>query len=574
METKTLFKKRLSQLTIRKIIYSFIKKHTNLNISEEKIDFFNLSLENMIASIIVFKNSSENLGTNKFRRKKWSILIFNFIEENDYLNLFGTNRNRKDISENIYKPEYDFSSFEFDESKNEYTGKNPDDLYINKKIKHLIQQYVYKQLYDKAPYLFTSTYVYSIVGIVNERNIKNFDNYFTYFFDTTYKFNSYDNSFAGDLKNQCISLNPLVEIKNIRDGYNDLKDLVEAYLGQLNFNEITEKNYLDIKSDIDNKTNYIITTGMARTGKTVIAMRILGEYIDSNFIILNKNFYNSLKDIFGAMKERFPANKITYNNYNEDEKFVEMMEHSSILIIDEAQRLNEGHSELIVNKNSKNINIILGDDCQKINYKQDHGIAKIKELIENNNSSYRLHEFKESIGLPINVVNSIKYLIYRNTKIDECSLNKYKINIFKEDEKIKFIEKFNNDESKKHMSTISVDYDSWYTAIEGFERLKKIKSKYFLDQEIVSKYILSPYELISRELDSIYIYLPNMVQFTEEEGIIYSTKKSLNEYLLNQIYVLMTRAKIGCNIYCEDANLYNYFCDKCKLLNNLENKEK
>lgn len=75
--------------------------------------------------------------------------------------------------------------------------------------------------------------------------------------------------------------------------------------------------------------------------------------------------------------------------------------------------------------------------------------------------------------------------------------------------------------------------------------------------------MLTTYELISRELDAIYIYLPNDVS-ANKEGLHY--ERGADEYLRNQIYVLMTRAKGSVWIYCENPSAYQYRSERCEKL--------
>jgi len=82
--------------------------------------------------------------------------------------------------------------------------------------------------------------------------------------------------------------------------------------------------------------------------------------------------------------------------------------------------------------------------------------------------------------------------------------------------------------------------------------------------------MFTPYELISRECRNIYLFLPLGITIKNVAGTprIVDTKKfgdrfyddkSGTNYLLNQIYVLLTRAVRSVNIYCENPKLRDYF---------------
>ena len=72
-----------------------------------------------------------------------------------------------------------------------------------------------------------------------------------------------------------------------------------------------------------------------------------------------------------------------------------------------------------------------------------------------------------------------------------------------------------------------------------------------MNSETVEKYYFSPYEMISRELDSIYIFLRENISPDVIRG-----------YVLTQLYVLMTRATLSLNIYIENKETYKVFKER------------
>ena len=296
--------------------------------------------------------------------------------------------------------------------------------------------------------------------------------------------------------------------------------------------------------DIEKKVNYIITEGTARTGKTVIAMRLLGKYKTSRFIIMNESFYNSLVQIFLIENIKFPYDRvICHTNFK---KMLDWVSNSQILIIDEAQRLNDVQIKQLVNNNNHNINVILGDNLQAINYKSDRGIEKLEKNIIEKKYQYTKYYFDYSIGLASNILYAIKYLIFNEIKFNNQNTNEYAINIFNNEKD--FIDKYKNDSSyKKHMATVYMSNSDYNETITGFERWHANNFKrypYFLNNDVKEKIMITTYELISRELHYII--------------------RNLDLYLLNQIYVLATRAKGEINIYCENSTTYNYLIKRNK----------
>jgi hypothetical protein len=91
------------------------------------------------------------------------------------------------------------------------------------------------------------------------------------------------------------------------------------------------------------------------------------------------------------------------------------------------------------------------------------------------------------------------------------------------------------------------------------------KDKMLIDPKYKSS-IFTPYELISREVRNIYMYLPHFVTIKNNvivdegpEGSRFLDSKNKTNFLLNQLYVLMTRATNKIFIYCENKQLNNFF---------------
>ena len=108
---------------------------------------------------------------------------------------------------------------------------------------------------------------------------------------------------------------------------------------------------------------------------------------------------------------------------------------------------------------------------------------------------------------------------------------------------------------------------------------EKDKNKMLIDPKYKSS-IFTSYELISREVRNIYMYLPKKV--TIQNGVIidqgseggrFLDRTQNTNFLLNQLYVLMTRATNKVFIYCEDKELNIFFKSRLENYLNL-NKDK
>ena len=570
METKELFKNiYMSELEVKNYIAKYFKNFVGYFTKPEEINYKLIRLENLEMYIVILKDDIrridvKNGGSGVLRQRQWSVFVFNFIESDQYVKYFGKNKDKKDIL-SPYK-NGNLSEFFYESGSNIYSGKNPDNIYVNQKIKYLLQNYIFHKLFDEYRYLFLNTYVYSIIGVVNS-NAKQIEekNFWTYYYNTSHNFRQVPNKRVINQKYDINKTSYLIdeieeELSIIEKKYNEMADLINAFTGNLPMNPITSLNYECIKNGVSKGENFIVVEGMARTGKTVIAMRILSDFSAAKLVIMNQHFYKALKESFAVERLPFPSNRIAC--HTEFDKVNQMFESSEILVVDEAQRLSENQIDNIVLKNQNNINLFLGDNLQKINKKYDKGISVIKKKITEKGNYYTQLYFDYSIGLSSNVLYSIKYLLFNNIPLGSQNINNYEINLFNNVND--FTSKYNNDSTfKKHMATIYMGFNDYNTTIEGFSRWHKDKLStyhYYLDKDVKESVMLTTYEVISRELDSIYIYLPETV-YADENGLHYLHEGN-DEYLLNQIYVLMTRAKGCINVFCENISAYNYLCSR------------
>ncbi len=564
METNKLFlNSNISENTIKKNMILFFEKHVGFFVDANKITFKKEVIDGISTYIVILKDdirriSKANGGSGVLRQKQWSIFVFNFINPTEYIKYFGTNSSRKPIVD-PYKLNT-FDNFEYSPQIKIYSGKNPNNLFRNSSINYLLHHFIYSKLRKKYRYLFLNSYVYSVIDVFEEE--KKLANFSVFYYNSNHVFKSVPNS--NKVINQKIDINKTssivsnvqAELEIIEKNYTDMSDLINAYNDDLSLTPITSNNFNNINSDIQNNKHFIITEGTARTGKTIIAMRLLGLYPESRFIIMNELFYNSLINIFKIEGVDFPFDRIIcHTNFN---KMIEWTANSKLLIIDEAQRLSESQMENVI-ENKDNINVLLGDNLQAINIKSDRGISCFENLLTNKRIEYTKYYFDYSIGLASNVLYSIKYLIFNEVPFNNQNINNYDINFYN-DVNV-FVNKYRSDETfRKHMATIYMGCSDYDTTIESFDRMHKNilhRYPYFLDKDIKEKVMITTYELISRELDSVYIYIPKTVT-ANEKGLHYCDTR-YDKFLLNQLYVLFTRAKGEINVYCEDKSTFDYF---------------
>lgn len=586
MLTKDLFVSELDDTIKRKYIEYYFENIVGFDgdVSFEQSDRSNLY------SVLVLKDKigrgDKRIGTGAYRQKPYSVFFFSFIDGIKYVESFGTNGKYRRIlgafDANDFE-NYELTGYVISETKSKLNK-----FYKSKGINYFIQNYIFSDLYSNYRPLFSNSYIYSIYCIVDENDEIDRANFNTYYFNSKYKFceNTYPKVIKQNKKlddTSYIVINPNTQITQIYNNSKELDNLVYAYTGKLDLTYETQQNFDSIIKSIESGDRFIITEGMARTGKTVIAMRLLNKYPESTLLLMNYLFYKSLKKRFQALDVVFPENRIFHHDpRKKDDGFWGFGKNIDMrfIIVDEAQRLGDYYSynsstneiDQIVNCFNQKHAIFLGDNYQKLNPKYDKGIVKIENTLITKGYDYKKFLFTHSIGMPSNIINSIKYLLYNDNYINSCKLENYEVNVYYDVEN--FIKAYKTDNAVlKHMATVylegAVGNDLPGYTIFNYGKFPQIE--YFLDDQIKAHNILVPYALISRELDSIYIYLPKSIKTDGKSIYIDHILNPNNEYLLNQLYVLMTRAKLSINICCQNYDVCNYFIKK---LDNLKRKER
>lgn len=585
MNTSELFDNKLDKIYVNEYISFFYREILKYNNSYfyEEIDI----VDGIKSYVSIIKDNIDRLDKSKggsgfLRLKPYSIFIFTFISKDKYKKVFGTNSQHRRIQ---YK-DANYINFELTEKVYSNSKKNEEIIRV-KQINELIQFYIKKNINEKYKSLLVNAYVHScnILFTDCEEICKN--DYLVYYFDKNYKFR-YKSS--KDLFKSNYNINSLIhsvndvksEIEQILTKNDELINLVKAYTGELHLTSVTKNNYESIVNDINNGVEYILTEGFARTGKTIICMRLLNDFSEANLLLMNLYFYKSLVNAFSFCDVKFPYNRIFHPSLNEPTGSWNngLNCNLNFLIVDEAQRLGvipavKGRNgkyfperdqlKIIFSATNHKHTIFFGDRLQAINSSLDRGFDNITKKLNDFGLGYKKYYFEYSIGIPLNILNSMKYLVYDQNIQGNSVLNDFEINLF--NSKDKFIESYEMSKiSKKHLASI------YYPKLTlgKYEALPEPYSKkfeYFLDSQIKSKYILFPHHIISRELDELYIYIPKHVS-------IKNNKINCSEdlkYLLNQLYVLFTRARLSLNIYCENDKLLKYFGKKIEnLMNNTE----
>lgn len=248
--------------------------------------------------------------------------------------------------------------------------------------------------------------------------------------------------------------------------------------------------------------------------------------------------------------------------------------HPKLIICDEVQRLGliseygnyDEYDEVERILLHSNQSFFTGDNFQMLNSKYDQGVERITAAIQKQEQVLTRYTLPESVGVPAEIGILMKYLTNpQSVAVDEV-VKQWK------DEKsfeIVLIERnvnqlialLDDDKSNKKHIASPMDYD-WLeyeevVQIDCHHRENPIiplsqhekknfayKFPYFCNEEIMPNYILSAYELISREVESLYIHIP-----------YFKGRKDIHEeWYRKHLYVLFTRptAKLVVNFNVEE----------------------
>lgn len=245
-----------------------------------------------------------------------------------------------------------------------------------------------------------------------------------------------------------------------------------------------------------------------------------------------------------------------------------------LIICDEVQRLGlipeyknyDGFDEVEQLLLHSNQSFFTGDNFQMLNSKYDQGIERISNAIQEKGQSLTRYNIPESVGVPAEIGILMKCLTNpQKVGVDMVVRNWKKEKgfelIFIERNVNKLIALLDEDSSnKKHLAS-PMDYD-WLeyeeiiqidtrhretpiTPLKDHEKKNfAYKFPYFCNEEIMPNYILSAYELISREVESLYVHIPKF------------NKRHINneDWYRKHLYVLFTRptAKLVVNFEVKD----------------------
>ena len=265
---------------------------------------------------------------------------------------------------------------------------------------------------------------------------------------------------------------------------------------------------------------------------------------------INTNISSKIKDGCWIKRGNPTTSNMWTNNY-----------HPQLIICDEVQRLGlipeyKNYDEFDEVKQilmHSEQSFFTGDNYQMLNSKYDQGIERISNAIQEKEQSLTKHTLPGSVGVPIEIGILMKYLtnpqaISIETVVEHWEEDRNFEIIFIESNVEQLITFLDEDQSNKKHIASPMDY-AWLDykeiiQIDTHQREHPIiplgehekedfryKFPYFCNEEIMSNYILSAYELISREVESLYVHIP---KFKKMQPV-------LEEWYRKHLYVLFTR---------------------------------
>lgn len=546
----------------------FFKNIANIKFDKPIFEKMSMPSYNCFYASIV-KDTTERLTkTRHLMQRNSRTCIFCFVDKESWRNTFGErvpNLVRNDV---IFKPDVEINWPVYSKlGVYETTNRGILDEWL--------ANMVFRSLKRRHVAWFVHSYVYIVLVFCDSKSQITKNDYSIFYWNTSSVFKKYPNKteifgatrYVRFVQNVCDEL-VLAEAKD-----KELIDCVNAYkMGEREFElfQQTKENYDDICFEVENNVEYISIEGPARSGKTILSMLLLNKYPNCKLLLMNYKFYNDLKSAFSTLNLEFPSNRIYHHDFSrqtgcwlKSKKDKSFVDDFSFLIVDEAQRLGRMGSytnfytgkhypafnpfEAIKNICNHKCTIFFGDNLQRINVNKDEGFDVIKEYYSD--KSFRQHKFYETIGIPKEVMSNILYLLGFDG-IRPINPGEYQINYFETADQ--FIEAFEEDLSKrKHYVSIALSNAVSYYFESGDKAIIKIPTNYsdyfnyLFNDEIAPKYYLTPYEIISREAESIYLYIPDIMQeFTYKETTNFG-------HIYMQLYTLMTRAAASLNIYAK-----------------------
>ena len=366
----------------------------------------------------------------------------------------------------------------------------------------------------------------------------------------------------------------VMQIVEIMEKHDDGSASVQHVPGSPKFTVGDKEWLLECKSQIE-----------AGRGSQYIA-EMLKDIADALHNSSQRFFHHDIKPAraSGCWIER--GNPTTCNITNQD-----------LVICDEVQRLGvisefgdrDKFDETQAIFDNSRQSFLCGDDFQMLNPIYDQGIGAIERIV---GEGITRHTLPDSIGVPAEVGELIKYLLDEHCIPERRS--GFEIQLLHRDD-IRFVELFEADGSAKKHYAIPNNYGFYRnepyilrtkaSTVECTDQCepcckhKRIpmlteelrqRFKFFCSEAVMPNFALSAYELISREVESVYLKIPAEIGREVVRRPI--ARESANRvedrnWKKQHLYVLMTRATMRLVMNVEDRELFEYLSERLRMAN-------
>lgn len=180
---------------------------------------------------------------------------------------------------------------------------------------------------------------------------------------------------------------------------------------------------------------------------------------------------------------------------------------------------------------------------------------------------YVLIEFTDGTKVTPNKQSAYRLSESINIRLMELRGHNIKVRYDNENQKYRLANKSKLDEQVYYGKNELILFDSSIKSIKKADKESKTTKSNLLFAPNLKGKIFTPFELISRECRNIYLFLPKGITIENNQIVdknLLGSRFLIGEtnYLLNQIYVLLTRATNRIRIYVEDQVLKEYFKSK------------
>lgn len=446
-----------------------------------------------------------------------------------------------------------------------------------------IERTIFEKIKREHSSWFVRSYVYITLVLCDEEIPISKADFHIFYWNTNYKFREVSSKtlIFNNVTYSIFAKNVRHELAVIEASNHDVLECVEAYLGSLEYRGDAQERYEDIELDIRSGTEFILVEGPARSGKTIIAMRLLHAFRESKLLIMNWYFYRAIKDAFSIVGVEFPANRIYHHDLRQplgcwviDKKKKTIGMDLSFVIVDECQRLSKldpivgtyGQSyqgldelETIIHASNHKCTVFLGDDMQRLGPNDNRGTKAVKDSLMGR--SFRAYSFEQTIGIPESELLNIKYLLGEEGA-EPVERGDFDLTLHHDFDDL-YGAFLRDTSSKKHIVSLGFSWSRniCFSTSNGIsiseipETFEKANFEFLYNEEIAPRYFLSPYQVISREIEQVYLAIPEQVQ--SQSGVLSTGGLVNDEFLIRQLYTLMTRATLGLHIFAADNDVCN-----------------